>query len=400
MPNPAPTLLNSTDTVDSHGLIVRTAGVPSFYRPELDVLRFFAFFGVFQFHAAIGITSRIDRWGAPQWFALLNNASYAGSSGVDLFFVLSAYLITELLLQEKEQRGTLNVRSFYMRRILRIWPLYFFCIALARIPFFDPVHAFSLRYVCAFLLLSGNWSFVAWGDRIYTIAAPLWTVSIEEQFYLLWPPLVRRVSRHRIAFAALAMLVTSTLTRVLMLAVHANINSVRYNTLGRLDPIAAGILVAAILHGRMPKFGLGKRLVMLCGGSTGAVLVAHYWKINHPVSLEWIPTLVGYPVVAVSCTLIVLAFLGVSLRFPQFLVYLGKISYGLYVYHVLAMTLAWKLVWSWRLPPALHHFRNLLLAEIIGLAMTVLLASVSYTLLEKPFLQLKKRFEVIHSRPV
>ena len=330
----------------------------------------------------------------------MNSASYAGSFGVDLFFVLSAYLITELLLRERDQRGTLNVRSFYARRILRIWPLYFSCIAIALFPLFNPLHGFSSRYVCAFLLLSGNWSFVAWGEPLHTIAGPLWTISIEEQFYLLWPPLVRTISRHRIAFAALAMLVISTLTRVAMLAISANTNSVRYNTLTRLDPIAAGILVAAILHGRMPKFGLGLRLIMLCCGVVAPVLVAHYWKINRPDSLEWIPTIIGYPVVALSCTLIVLAFLGISTRFPQFLVYLGKISYGLYVYHILAMSLAWMLIPSWKVVPSHNHFSHVFLRELLGLALTVLLASISYTFLEKPFLKLKTRFELIHSRPV
>jgi peptidoglycan/LPS O-acetylase OafA/YrhL len=372
----------------------------SFYRPELDMLRFFAFLGVFQFHYAFSISSHINQWGAPRWLVLLNDASYGGSFGVDLFFVLSAYLITELLLREKDERGTLNLRSFYARRVLRIWPLYFFFIAVALIPFFNPLHGFSSRYVCAFVLLSGNWSFIAWGEPISTVVGPLWTVSVEEQFYLLWPPLVRKISRHRIALAALAMLVVATLTRIAMLAIHANSNSVRYNSLARLDPIAAGILVATVLHSRMPKFGLRLRLIMLCCGVSGLILVAHFWRINRPDSLEWVPTLIGYPVVAVSCTLILLAVLGVSLRFPQFLVYLGKISYGLYVYHILAMFLAWRLIPSWKLLPSHNHFSHVFLRELLGLAITVLLASISYTVLEKPFLKLKTRFELVRSRPI
>lgn len=112
------------------------------------------------------------------------------------------------------------------------------------------------------------------------------------------------------------------------------------------------------------------------------------------------PTLIGYPVVAVSCVLIVLAFLGLCIGFPRFLIYLGKISYGLYMYHSLAMFLAWKLIPSWKLVPSHNHFGFVFLRELLGLAITALLASVSYTLLEKPFLRLKTRFELIHSRPV
>ena len=213
--------------------------------------------------------------GGPHWLAVANSASYAGGFGVDLFFVLSAYLITELLLREKSQCGTLDVKAFYLRRVLRIWPLYFFYIGIALIPAFNPVKEFSWRYVLAFLLLAGNWSILLWGWP-HSIINPLWTVSVEEQFYLLWPPLVRNIPRNKIIFAAVGMLVVSTVTRILLVAFHAGTDSVRCNTLGRLDPIAAGILIAAMLH-RAPNFSNGLRLGMLsCGvlpaGPSGTLL--------------------------------------------------------------------------------------------------------------------------------
>ena len=95
-----------------------------------------------------------------------------------------------------------------------------------------------------------------------------------------------------------------------------------------------------------------------------------------------------------SCTLIMIAVLGVSFHLPRWLVYLGKISYGLYVYHALGMVVADKLM------PSHTHFRQLMLRETIALAATVSLASASYALLEKPFLMIKKRFQLIGSRPV
>lgn len=372
---------------------LRAAG-SSFYRPELDVLRFFAFYGVFRFHFASAV-SRYVAEGGPRWLGLANRATYAGSFGADLFFVLSSYLITELLLREKNQRGTLDVRAFYIRRMLRIWPLYFFCIGLAMVPALNPVHGFSWRYVAAFLLLAGNWSIAAWGWPIHTIIGPLWTVSVEEQFYLLWPPLVRRLNGKRIILAAIAMLILSNLARVILVGLNVAPNSVRCNTVARLDPIAAGILVAAILRGRMPNLGAVYRLAMLCTGIAALSLVANYWWTNGPEeSLQWVPTLAGFPLVAASCTLILIAVLGISFSFPRWLVYLGKISYGLYVYHALAMVLTDKLM------PTHTHFRQLVLRETIALAATVSLASASYALLEKPFLRIKRRFELIGSRPV
>src|SRR5712691_1486073 len=90
-----------------------------FYRPELDALRFFAFFGVFIFHAAPHTRDFYETAGAPQWLSsFLLSVFGAGAYGVDLFFVLSAYLITSLLLRERDLTGTVDLRGFYLRRIL------------------------------------------------------------------------------------------------------------------------------------------------------------------------------------------------------------------------------------------------------------------------------------------
>jgi len=370
------------------------AGKSSFYRPELDVLRFFAFLAVFLFHFNRPMDFYVQH-GIPRAIALsATSLIEAGVFGVDLFFVLSAYLITELLLREKDVCGSLDVKGFYLRRILRIWPLYFFYIGLALIPAFNPNHAFTWRHAAMYLLLAGNWSVVAWGWPIHSIIGPLWTVSIEEQFYLMWPPIVRNLSRASLASAAIGMLAISNLTRIAMIALHGGMNSVWCNTLSRLDPIAAGILVAAVLRGGVPSFSLGARIGMLVAGTIPLALVANYWKIHEPERLEWIPTLVGFPVVAISCTLIMLAVLGISLRMPKSLLYLGKISYGLYVYHALGNVLSNKLI------PVHDSFLLLALRPTAALAITMLLAAVSYAVLEKPFLKLKRRFAHVESRPV
>ena len=374
--------------------IPATRARKSFYRPELDVLRFFAFLAVFLYHFTRPVELYVEH-GVPRLVAVIGNSLMQGGVfGVDLFFVLSAYLITELLLREKDVCGSLDVRGFYLRRILRIWPLYFFYIGLALIPSFNRSHAFTWHHATAFLLLAGNWSIIAWGWPLPSIVGPLWTVSIEEQFYLLWPPLVRRLSRNGIAWAALGMLVVSNLTRIAMLIVHGGMNSVWCNTLGRLDPIAAGVLVAVALRGKMPNFNLAIRFAMVCIGVVPLALVSNFWHIHEPQKLEWIPTLAGFPVVAASCTLLMLAVLGVSLPMPKTLLYLGKISYGLYVYHTLGNLLSNEVI------PIHNNFLQLALRPIAALAITVLLAAVSYAVLEKPFLQLKKRFAHIDSRPV
>ena len=366
----------------------------SLYRPELDVMRFFAFLGVFLFHFSRPVDLYVEH-GVPRFIATVVNALMQGGVyGVDLFFALSAYLITVLLLREKEAFGELDVKSFYLRRILRIWPLYFFFIGLALVPAFNPDGEFTWRFVVAFLLLAGNWSIVLWGWPGHSIVNPLWTVSIEEQFYLLWPPVVRVLSRDSLVWVAAAMLLFACLARIALVAVQGGQYSVWCNTLTRLDPIALGILAAALLRGRLPALGWIARVGMLASGIVALALVANFWKIHAPETLEWIPTLVGYPVVAAGCLAILLSVLGISAPLPSSIVYLGKISYGLYVYHALGNLLSLRLI------PVRTDFLQLALRPLTAFAITVALASVSYAVLEKPFLRLKDRFAHVRSRPI
>jgi len=364
----------------------------SFYRPELDVVRFFAFLAVFVYHT---LNAPLDRLAGhvPMWFARLQvSISRAGAYGVDLFFVLSAYLITELLLREKKARGTLDVKSFYLRRILRIWPLYYFFVPLAAlVPFLNPQHEFTLKYVLGYLLLAGNWVTIAFGPP-YSAALPLWSVSVEEQFYLLWPPVVARLSRRKIVYVAVAMLLVANAARVVVLLLHGNGWSVWANTFARLDPMAAGILLAAFLHGEAPKLSVLARCLMIGGGIVGIAVTGHH-SAPWGSGLPWVGTLVSYPVVAVSATAIVLGAIGIGVRLRP-LEYLGKISYGLYVYHQMCIWITDR--WFHGRSGIIHAS----LREVVALALTIAVSAISYALLEKPFLNLKQRFAYVASRPV
>jgi len=365
----------------------------SFYRPELDVVRFFAFLSVFVYHTLNVPLDRLVGRHAPMWFAQFQvSVSRAGAYGVDLFFVLSAYLITELLIREKETRGSLDVKSFYLRRILRIWPLYYFFVPLAAlVPFLNPEHEFTMHYVVGFLFLAGNWSTIAFGPP-HSAALPLWSVSVEEQFYLLWPPVVARLSRRQIALTAVGMIVVANATRVVVLLMHGNGWSVWANTLARLDPMAAGILLAIFLRGRAPNIGLARRFVMIGAGVVGIALTG-YFAAPWGSGLPWLGTLVSYPVVAASATAIVLGAIGIGLRLRP-LEYLGKVSYGLYVYHQMCIWITDRYL----------HVRNgvlhVCLREVTALALTIAVSAISYALLEGPFLKLKQKFAYVNSRPV
>ena len=113
-----------------------------------------------------------------------------GAFGMGMFFLLSAFLITELLLRERQKTGTIHLRAFYIRRVCRIWPVYIFILVLSWTlgHLFPDSFWMSWRRAVAFFLMCGNW-YVMFNGFLPFTTGHLWSISLEEQFYLLWPTL-------------------------------------------------------------------------------------------------------------------------------------------------------------------------------------------------------------------
>jgi peptidoglycan/LPS O-acetylase OafA/YrhL len=384
------------ETQSATAVGVRSGGrVERFYRPELDVLRFFAFLGVFIFHAAPRTMDFYNAAGYPHWLSSLLIPMFgAGAYGVDLFFALSAYLITSLLLRERAATGALDLRGFYLRRILRIWPLYLAFVAFAAIAgALIPEQHLPMRYVLGYSLLAGNWIYVFYGLPA-SFAIPLWTVSIEEQFYLAWPLALRKASVRTMAAIALLLLVVANVWRVWLAIFAAPVERIEYNTFTRLDPIAFGILIALFGH-KLPSFTRPQRVALLCGGIVTWIAVYAFTVTSPTLKFTTWRMAVGHPFTALASAAVLLSVLGSQHPFLRnsVLLYLGKISYGLYVLHEFAHFCAIRLV---------HASRPLTVfaQSMVGLALTILLAAASYRWLESPFLRLKERFAHVQSRPV
>jgi peptidoglycan/LPS O-acetylase OafA/YrhL len=156
--------------------------------------------------------------------------------------------------------------------------------------------------------------------------------------------------------------------------------------------MAGGILLAVILRGRAPNVGLRTHLALI-GMGVAAIGVTGHFAAPWGDGLPWLGTLVSYPVVAASATAIVLGTIGIGIRL-RLLEYLGKISYGLYVYHQMCI---------WITDRFLHMKNGVLhtcVREVVALALTIAVSAVSYIVLEKPFLTLKQRLAYVPSRPV
>ena len=357
----------------------------NFYRPELDALRFFAFFAVYVFHSLPWDPNAFARM--PRTVGKLMSAvGNSGRFGVTLFFLLSGYLITSLLLRERWITGHVSLRSFYVRRILRIWPLYFFALLLAVIwPWRGRL---PVSYFAAYLLLAGNWMTVIWGDPA-SWAGVLWSVSVEEQFYLSWPLVIKFFSRIGRLNVAIGLIVFANAVRLYLAMGPHHSFAVWPNTFVQLDSIGTGILCAIALKGSVPVLSTGKRLLLGYIGFALLLACGYLGAVETPLFV-----MVGYPCATAGCLALFLAVCGISVTFRP-LLYLGKISYGLYVYHVLALTLVGLALGGNVKTPV-----RFLVSRLGGLILTIVLASASYRWLESPFLRLKEKFEAVRSRPV
>jgi peptidoglycan/LPS O-acetylase OafA/YrhL len=371
-----------------------------YYQPELDSLRFLAFLGVFFYHAAPTTPDSYSVYSfLPKSAVLLIRAAFgAGAFGVDLFFALSAYLITVLLIREKSLRGHIDVKAFYARRILRIWPIYFLFIAVAVVAS-GRLQSQQLRwpYIVGYLLLAGNWVYVFKGLPA-SIAVPLWSISVEEQFYLCWPLVLRKVTSRQLIYGAVVLLMVGNLSRFILVACHVKGAAVEYNTFARIDAIAFGILVACFLGDRAPNLSLKMRLGLLLSALASWVTIAMFTRLDSPNQpAPILGTLIGRPLVAFSAAMILISFIGAASSVPPLsssvLTYLGRISYGLYVYHLAGLVFA-------------QHFlqgrtaTGYAVVAAFALLLTIGASAISYRWIESPFLRLKNRFTVVQSRSI
>jgi peptidoglycan/LPS O-acetylase OafA/YrhL len=363
----------------------------SVYFPNLNGIRFIAALLVIIHHNE----QLKDMFGLPNYWS--NPVIYQlGSLGVILFFVLSGFLITYLLLHEREKSGTIQVGHFYMRRVLRIWPLYFMVILLALFAFpyikamqwpgfpIEAVHSnLGLKLLFFFTFLS---NLVLTYLGVVPFASQTWSIGLEEQFYLIWPVLVKYV-KHIFAFLFIGLLVMWTVIYLLHsswaahLPLRTQLNWM-VSTL-RFDSMAIGGIFAVALHRNYkilkvilnPVFFYAAFICLIYVMRIGGFLNTHLYVYQ----LLFAVVILNF---AAGKTYI-------SLENPV-LSYLGKISYGLYMLHPVAIVLG---ILMMRQLGIVNYYAGLALS--IGL--TITLASLSYNYMEKRFLSLKGRFSTIIS---
>ena len=342
------------------------------HRPELDALRFFAFLSVFLFHACRSFLPK--RFNIELYEPL--------SSGLLLFFLLSSFLITHLLLRELDTTGTVHVKGFYARRVLRIWPLYLsFLAGCYLLGLVLPHYHIETPRLLAFLFLSGNWYVGArgWGTSpIY----PLWSISVEEQFYLIWPAVVMLGARF-LKPAAFAITALSLCCIALQCRYGASADKIWTNSLSQFLYFALGTLAAIYFAQRPIRKGMLRGVFSIALGVGSWWIIEAFSHIKAPgLQPRALPFVAGYGALGISCIAVLYGFLALPESFfPNWLTYLGKISYGLYVFHKLCQFMVPHL-----------GLRGAVSKTVASFLATVACASLSFQFLEKPFLKIKKRF--------
>jgi len=380
-----------------------------YYRPELDVVRFLAFLLVFLHHILrYGEDIRVDN--LLKGFApILYTSAWASGFGLSLFFTLSAFLICELLLRERVATGAVGVKQFYIRRILRIWPLYYLGLALGAIVMFLPGgHPEDVAGLGWFAVFLGTW-YKAAHHSFESPAGVLWSVSVEEQFYLFAPWVVKYFHRKWIYGFCLGLVFLSNGWLFYLGKSRANDSGVWFNSFVQFESFAAGILLCLVLHGRLPRFAIWQRLMLLAGA--WACWFYACYRLNPRMSGgnnpgSW-PLIGGYALATFGSVLILVAFLGMNPRLlPRWTIYLGRISFGLYVFHDFAIYIANRIPYGHlRFIQAIPSYPlrvcvYTLLSLGLPLGLTYAAAALSYRYFETPFLKMKKRHSKIESQPI
>ena len=374
--------------------------------PALDGVRGLAILAVMAFHFTLRMPD------ATSGDRLVHRVLGAGWAGVDLFFVLSGLLITTLLLDAKGAPH--YYRTFYGRRALRIFPLYYGFLALY---FLLVVHRGTTADDHYLWHEQGwwwsyldNW-WLAFVRRTeppnYFWTGPFWSLAVEEQFYLLWPTLVLLLTRRRLAIVCGAVIVGAPVFRLWLRAHHAALIAPYALTPARLDSLAVGALLAIVLADHRLAY-VGSRIFIGLGVMAAAITVAVFHAHGGLWTYGGWEEGPGYTIMAIGWGgLVAAGATAVRGTIParvlgaRWLRALGKYSYAMYVFHVPIWAHVQPLVFPENRVPAVfgsHILPSLALGVLCGL-LAFAAAFVSWNVYEKQFLKLKRYFAYAPSVP-
>jgi len=346
------------------------------YYKNLDGVRAIAALMVMFFHFFQGIEPNT------KIISLLAKVSVFGQTGVTLFFVLSGFLITRILINTKNTEGFF--KNFYLRRTLRIFPLYYMFLFLSYyiLPILFGTNAPSFnQQIYYFTYLQNfantfNWNAIGPGH--------FWSLAVEEHFYLFWPLVVFLFSNKNLTKIIVGIIIGAMILRVIMLNAGYEIF---YFTFTRFDSLAIGALLAIIEQRGGLKNGNSKKFGVLLASLFVPTIVM--WTYFTGEGNNYIQVFKFLFLSSIYFSIIGLLLcinedhIANKILKTKYFSYTGKISYGLYVYHPLAYLICGRY----------FHIENTVINFVVRIIMTYVLASISFHLFESAFLRFKKYFD-------
>jgi peptidoglycan/LPS O-acetylase OafA/YrhL len=363
------------------------------YFPNLDGLRFIAFFSVFLYHSGHTDFAYIKQ---SDWYALVKGDIFSfGHLGVNFFFVLSGFLITYLLMHEENQTKKIDIPNFYMRRFLRIWPLYFFCLAFGFLifPFLKSLLGQTPNETAdplLFLTFLSNINNIQNGLPDASILGVLWSVAIEEQFYIFWPILVIIFRKNR-TILFLLIITGSVIFRYFNL--HRS-EVIYFHTLSVVSDMALGGFLGWASYSKpgFKSFFENQSKWQIIASYILGVLVIYLSSQTLPptgfVIFERLIYGLFFGYIILEQNFAANSFYKIGRN--KFLTYWGKYTYGLYCLHFIGILITTNL--SKLLHTNTSIFNVLVGETIAALVFSMLLSWISYNYFERYFLHLKERF--------
>jgi peptidoglycan/LPS O-acetylase OafA/YrhL len=360
------------------GQIPETSPSAFKYQPALDGLRAVSVLYVMGFHSSGPIGNFIARGG--------------GWAGVDVFFVISGFLITSILLHEKAKNGFVDLKSFYLRRMLRLMPAYY--VFLAYIAIFNPTNCPHIGAAVGIALVYlSNYDLVLHWNHINGSGADItWSLALE-QFYLLWPTMLNQLSKHLLKITVGGIIICE-LWKAWLLTHGTSWTYIEAAFDTKIDTLMFGALGAVVFFQPASRALLEKLLSSrLTSIALFALLLVYVRAIGHPSGPISMVNQILYwdfrlPAFAALTTILILS-LCVQPQSPVAILlargmftWLGKLSYSIYLWHGLSFLVLMSVLKcpleKWQL-------------EIAGYLTAIGFACLSYYLVEKPFLKIKSR---------
>ena len=383
----------------AHQVHIQTSGAEQHHKPELDGIRGIAILAVLATHV-MTVLQVFPTW---VWAGLFGHILTPGWAGVDLFFVLSGFLITGILLRTKAAPNYFG--SFYWRRILRIFPIYYVSLIVIFVighfsPYFHSTIPSPLLYRASYFFYMQNWPAFWRGPFLgANVFGAYWSLAAEEQFYLLWPILILKVSEKNMMRFCMAGFVIAPFLRILLVKYAFGIQiQMMQMTTSRMDGLLAGSFCALYMHSQ-------RRLIplrwissaMAVGATTLAFIVVKTSGYELISTGKYMHTIGVTGFALLSSSLVALS--QYRFRWLQqplctgWLRAMGKYSYGIYIYHgfiFMGVRLVLTRI-THRGGPA--SFIVALALSSMSILLCIGIAKVSFNLFESRFLALKKYFK-------